>query len=66
LVGSVQALLPFSYTPIACLCWHVFHVSCSKLLTEQVVDDPTTLPGVAKVIVRPSLISSIANQPYPG
>jgi hypothetical protein len=38
----------------------------SKLLTEQVVDDPTTLPGVAKVIIRPSLISSIAGDPYPG
>lgn len=38
----------------------------SKLLTEQVVDDPATLPGVAKVIIRPSLISPMANDPYPG
>lgn len=38
----------------------------SKLLTEQLVDDPATLPGVCKSIVRPSLISSIAGAPYPG
>lgn len=38
----------------------------SKLLTEQLVDSPDTLPGVAKVIIRPSLISSIANGPYKG
>jgi hypothetical protein len=38
----------------------------SKLLTEQLVDDSTTLPGVAKVIIRPSLISPMAGAPYPG
>jgi hypothetical protein len=38
----------------------------SKLLTEQLLDDPDTLPGVGKAIIRPSLISSIANDPYPG
>jgi thioester reductase-like protein len=38
----------------------------SKLLTEQLIDDPTTLPGVSKVIVRPSLIASMAGRPYPG
>jgi hypothetical protein len=38
----------------------------SKLLTEQLVDDPATLPGVAKAIVRPSLIASMAGGPYPG
>lgn len=38
----------------------------SKLLTEQLVDDPATLPGVAKSIVRPSLIASMAGGPYPG
>ena len=38
----------------------------SKLLTEQMVDDPAVLPGVAKAIVRPSLIASMAGAPYPG
>lgn len=38
----------------------------SKLLTEQLVDDPATLPGVSKVIVRPSLISPVAIEPYKG
>ena len=38
----------------------------SKLLTEQMVDDPNSLPGVSKVIVRPSLIASMAGAPYPG
>jgi hypothetical protein len=38
----------------------------SKLLTEQLIDDPATLPGVSKVIVRPSLIASMAGSPYPG
>jgi hypothetical protein len=38
----------------------------SKLLTEQLVDDADTLPGVAKAIVRPSLIASMAGAPYPG
>lgn len=38
----------------------------SKLLTEQLVDDPDTLPGIAKVIIRPSLISPMAGAPYPG
>lgn len=37
-----------------------------KLLAEQMVDDPTVLPGVAKVIVRPSLITGVAGAPYPG
>jgi len=38
----------------------------SKLLTEQLVDDSQALPGVSKVIVRPSLICSMAGAPYPG
>lgn len=38
----------------------------SKLLTEQLVNDAATLPGVAKAIVRPSLIASMAGAPYPG
>lgn len=38
----------------------------TKLLTEQMVDDPINLPGVSKVIVRPSLISSMLGGPYPG
>lgn len=38
----------------------------SKLLTEQMVDDPAVLSGVAKAIVRPSLIASMAGAPYPG
>jgi hypothetical protein len=38
----------------------------SKLLTEQMVDDPAVLPGVAKAIVRPSLIASMAGAPFPG
>lgn len=38
----------------------------SKLLTEQLVDDAATLPGVGKAIVRPSLIASMAAGPYPG
>jgi hypothetical protein len=38
----------------------------AKLLTEQLVDDPDTLPGVAKAIVRPSLVLSYAAGPYPG
>lgn len=37
-----------------------------KLLTELLVDDAASLPGVAKVIVRPSLVSSLAGGPYPG
>ena len=36
-----------------------------KLLTEQLVDD-IYMPGVGKVIVRPSLISGLAGEPYPG
>lgn len=38
----------------------------SKLLTEQMVDDPSTLPGVPKVIVRPSLVFGAAAEPFPG
>lgn len=38
----------------------------SKLLVEQMLDDPNCLPGVAKAIVRPSLITSVAGAPYPG
>lgn len=37
-----------------------------KMLTEQMLDDQARLPGVSKVIVRPSLISSVAGLPYPG
>lgn len=37
-----------------------------KLLTEQLVNDPATLPGVATAIVRPSLVYSYAGNPYPG
>jgi hypothetical protein len=37
-----------------------------KLLTEQLVDDPATLPDVAKAIVRPSLVLAYAGSPYPG
>eukprot|EP00878_Enallax_costatus_P009179 GHUV01009596.1.p1 GENE.GHUV01009596.1~~GHUV01009596.1.p1 ORF type:complete len:597 (+),score=150.72 GHUV01009596.1:329-2119(+) len=36
-----------------------------KLLTEQLVNDVGLL-GVSKVIVRPSLISALQGQPYPG
>jgi hypothetical protein len=38
----------------------------SKVLTEQMVNEPGTLPGVSKVIIRPSLISNTAGGPYPG
>lgn len=37
-----------------------------KLLTELLVDDAASLPEVAKVIVRPSLVSNLAGAPYPG
>lgn len=37
-----------------------------KLLTEQLLDDLNTLPGVGKAIVRPSLITNVAGAPYPG
>jgi hypothetical protein len=37
-----------------------------KNLTEQMVADTQIAPGVAKAIVRPSLICSIAGSPYPG
>lgn len=37
-----------------------------KLLTEHLVNDASSLPGVAKIIVRPSLVSVIAGDPYPG
>lgn len=36
-----------------------------KLLTEQLVNE-VHLPGVSKVIVRPSLISSLSGEPYAG
>jgi nucleoside-diphosphate-sugar epimerase len=38
----------------------------SKVLAEQLLNEPDCLPGVAKVIVRPSLISNTAYGPYPG
>lgn len=38
----------------------------SKVLTEQLLNEPDALPGVAKVIVRPSLISNTAYGPYAG
>lgn len=37
-----------------------------KLLTEQLVDDPASLPGVAKAIVRPSLVTTMAGGCCPG
>eukprot|EP00775_Hariotina_reticulata_P007405 gene7405-7614_t len=37
-----------------------------KYLTELLVDDTTVRPGVNNVIVRPSLISGLAGDPYPG
>jgi len=38
-----------------------------KMLTEQLVDEADILPaGVAKAIVRPSLVYSMAGAPYPG
>lgn len=38
-----------------------------KLLTERdLINDASSLPGVAKVIVRPSLVFDIAGDPYPG
>lgn len=38
----------------------------AKLLTELLVDDPNTLPGIGKAIVRPSLIHVMAGEPYVG
>ena len=37
-----------------------------KLLAEHLVDDQHSLPGVAKVIVRPSMVYSLAGGPHPG
>jgi hypothetical protein len=37
-----------------------------KHLTEQLVDGTVIRPGVSRAIVRPSLIASIAYDPYPG
>jgi hypothetical protein len=37
-----------------------------KYLTELLVDDTLVREGVANVIVRPSLISGLAGDPYPG
>ncbi|KAF8068243.1 fatty acyl-CoA reductase [Scenedesmus sp. PABB004] len=37
-----------------------------KHLTEQLVDATVIRPGVSRAIVRPSLIASIAHEPYPG
>lgn len=37
-----------------------------KHLTEQLVDSTVIRPGVSRAIVRPSLIASIAGNPYPG
>jgi hypothetical protein len=37
-----------------------------KNLTEQMVADTHIAPGVAKAIVRPSVICSVAGSPYPG
>jgi fatty acyl-CoA reductase len=37
-----------------------------KHLTEQLVDATPIRPGVSRAIVRPSLIASIAGDPYPG
>lgn len=38
----------------------------SKHLTEQLVNSTCIKPGVAKAIVRPSLIAGMAGAPYPG
>lgn len=37
-----------------------------KHLSEQLVDSTVIKPGVSRAIVRPSLIASIAQDPYPG
>lgn len=37
-----------------------------KLLTEQLVDSYDLRPRVSKVIVRPSMVTATAVQPYSG
>lgn len=38
----------------------------SQHLTEQLVDSTVIKPGVSRAIVRPSLVGSVAQEPYPG
>jgi hypothetical protein len=37
-----------------------------KHLTEHLFNEADSLPGVGKAIVRPSLVCSLADTPYPG
>lgn len=70
LVDKLYQMTPEEADRQTALVMSRLHFSCtyafSKILCEHLVDDPNSLPGVPKVIVRPSLVHAYAGSPYPG